>query len=154
MATIVPSLADHTRAVVTLLRSSGHLVGEGEKPPGGGWQGTPGQSSFVPYMIVDPIPGGVTSGPAGEANADASFPWDVRCVAASQYVAEQLADIAVALICTGVGPQVPGRRLTQTPSLEMRGPARPDQSMGDGQTLFLASPRFRIYTSPDPQETP
>jgi hypothetical protein len=41
-----------TQAVTDHLNDEDVLAGRGVKPDGGGWQGSPGQSEFVPYVIV------------------------------------------------------------------------------------------------------
>lgn len=148
MSYTVPAVDDHFTAVETLLATSGIPVDRGVKPDGAGWQGAPGASVFVPYMVVDPQPGGVTSGPASDPAADASIPFDIRCIGATATQAEQVADVARQLLCGSKRLQVPGRTLVVPVNPDMLSPARADQSMGDGQTLFISSPRFRIRTTP------
>lgn len=149
MTWTVPVIDDHLAAVEATLATTGIPVARGDKPAGAGWQGVPGTSSFVPYMVLDAIPGGVTSGSAGDPQADVSVPFDVRCIGASATQAEKVADRARRVLCESRDAVVvPGRALLLPVSLEMASPARADMSMGDGQTLFVSSPRFRLHTTP------
>jgi hypothetical protein len=49
---VTVSVSDHTQAVVDHLNGRDVLTGRGVKPQGAGWQGTRGQSPFVPYSIL------------------------------------------------------------------------------------------------------
>jgi hypothetical protein len=49
---VTATVSDHVQATVDHLNARGLLVGRGVQPSGSGWQGTPGQSAFVPYAIV------------------------------------------------------------------------------------------------------
>lgn len=150
MTYTVPAVDDHAVAIVALLATTGIDVDRGVKPAGAGWQGTPGGSVFVPYMMVD-LHSGSTTGPAADPVADADIPFDVRCVGATPSQAEQVADVARQVLCTGRNLAVPGRALLRPIALEVLAPARADLSLGDGQTLFLSSPRFRLRTVPAPE---
>lgn len=150
MSLTVPNIDDHYQAVLVALGDLPFPVERGVKPTGAGWQGVPGASSFVPYAIVDPIPGGVTSGPAGDPQGDASVPFDVRCVGASATQAQQVADRVMIRLCSSIRAlDIPGRRMSKPINIEMAGTARPDMSMGDDQTLFISAPRFRMSTTPE-----
>ena len=70
-------MADHddravTAAIITVLTAAGLTVGDGKKPDGGGWQGVEGQSVFTPYVVVEPVAGGVTDGSLDDPDEDAS----------------------------------------------------------------------------------
>ena len=54
----LPTVAVHTTAMLTRLATTGLPVGQGRKPDGrdgttlGGWQGTPGKSEFLAYLVL------------------------------------------------------------------------------------------------------
>ncbi|CAN5808163.1 hypothetical protein BH24ACT15_BH24ACT15_37520 [soil metagenome] len=54
-----------TDQLLTHLRSTGLLVGDGRKPAGSGWQGTAGQSVFKGYAVLDNL-GGPVDGSLGQ----------------------------------------------------------------------------------------
>lgn len=52
-----------TDALAQALTDAGLLVDVGIKPDGGGWQGSPGASTFEPYTVLYPSIGGASDGP-------------------------------------------------------------------------------------------
>jgi len=56
MIPIAPA-TPHTDAVVAAIAGIPMLADVGAKPAGGGWQGTPGASTYVRYAVVYPSPG-------------------------------------------------------------------------------------------------
>ena len=56
MIPVAPSMP-HTDAVVAAIADIPMLVDRAKKPAGGGWQGSPGTTSFVRYAVVYPSPG-------------------------------------------------------------------------------------------------
>ena len=74
-----------TDAIILVLQTDGGLaVGDGEKPDGAGWQGTPGQSVFEPYVVVYPIAGGQADGTVSSPDADADSIYQFSCVGATR----------------------------------------------------------------------
>ena len=51
-----------TAAIDTTLTAAGLLVGVGTKPVGGGWADAPGGSTYAPYTVIYPTPGGTATG--------------------------------------------------------------------------------------------
>jgi hypothetical protein len=140
-----PSSDSHTAAVLAALTDTGVPVGDAQAPTGAGWQGAPGGSQFVPYMVVYPLEGGITRGPVSDPGADIEWPWQVTCVGASRQQAERVCDVAIAALTT-VTLTVAGRRQMQPVNLDMRGGVRRDDQITP--PLFYATPRFRLWTSP------
>jgi hypothetical protein len=56
MIPVAPA-SPHTDAVVAAISAIPMLVDRAVMPQGAGWQGTPGQSTFVRYAVVYPFPG-------------------------------------------------------------------------------------------------
>lgn len=83
-----------TNAIVEALADAGLAVGLAEKPEGVGWQGAPGQSAFVGYVVVYPMLGGITDGPIGNFNADAWAVYQLTSVGGNEEQCEWVADEA------------------------------------------------------------
>lgn len=81
----------HITGVIGRLTDAGLLVGDGEVPDGAGWQGAPGQSSFVPYGKAYRISGSET-GPISEPHDDLSLWVQLQWVGASASQARQVSD--------------------------------------------------------------
>lgn len=87
----------HTDAVEVALAADDLVVGRGQAPTAGGWQGEPGASTFQAYVVLYPTP--------GTYDADLADPLEYfvygcqfTCVAARQQDAETLADRVKALL--------------------------------------------------------
>jgi hypothetical protein len=99
----------HTDAVVAHLEGVGLLVGRGVKPVGGGWQGEPGASEFIGYVVLYPSRG-LTDGDLCDPHEYLDYQVQATCVAATQEGAEAVAD-AVRAALIGVRLTVTGRSL-------------------------------------------
>lgn len=132
---------EHKDAVIAALEAAGLLVGDGEKPDGGGWQGTPGQSVFKGYVVVYRIRGGSRSGNLDDPHEDAEFIFQVTCVGSSPTLAESLADEAETLL---KGVTVAGRSIYPSPDMNP-GTERDDDVQ---PPLFYCTPRYRLKTTP------
>lgn len=103
MSAPVAASAPHTAAVLATLQTAGILAGHAVAPDGGGWQGEPGRSTYVPYAVVYPSPG-VPDGNVSEPHEYLDYSAQINCWAATADQAERLADqVRAALV---------GRRLT------------------------------------------
>lgn len=151
MTTVVAS-DPQTEAIVNRLADNpdGILVGRGAKPTGAGWQGKPGQSPFKGYIVVHPIEGGGADGPVADPQADTRWVWQATCVGATAEQAERVADTAHERLVTATTADlaIPGRALAGPVTRETRGAPIPDRSLGDDHVLFMATPRFRVWTTP------
>ncbi len=148
MANTIPARAPHTQALESFLASqTGQLVGDGEKPSGGGWQGAPGQSQFVQYYVVHSIPGGAFDGPLGDPHADSDLIWQVDSYAATQINAEIGGDVARRLLLVKGLPalSIADRAVRWITEDIPGGGARQDP---DQPSTFRQLCRYRIATTP------
>lgn len=139
-----PARSPHTTALLRALDSrTGILVGDGRKPDGGGWQGDPGTSEFVRYLVLHPLPGGEFDGPLGDPNADSSLPWQVTAVGASRAQCEDAADAARAALL-GEPITVPDRGGSRV-RVDTPGGARPEDPQRP--TVWISTERYRFDTT-------
>ncbi len=136
--------SDVTAAIIYRLESAGFLVGDGEKPDGGGWQGSPGASTFAGYVNVHPTPGGPTTGTLTAPRADALPDYQLISVGATRRQAENIGDeVREAML---QGPFViPDRTVAQVRIDMLGGCTRDDQVQ---PALFYVSDRYRLLVVP------
>lgn len=103
----VAAAEPHTAAVAGWLETGSLLVGRGERPDEGGWQGEPGDSTFREYVVLYPSPG-LTDGVLGDPHEELEYMVQATCVAATQEGAERVAD-AVKILLVGRIVPVTGR---------------------------------------------
>lgn len=115
----------HTTAFVEALQGAGLVVGRGEKPGGSGWQGEPGDTVFVPYVVLYPSPG-TTDGDLCDPHEYLDYQVQATCVAATQEGVEAVADIVKAAL-VGVRLTVTGRSLYPCQIVADRPASRDDQ---------------------------
>lgn len=135
----------HTDALAAKLTAAGLVVGDGEPPAVAyGWQGAPGQSVFIGYVIVYPLDRSF-DGPLGCPDDHGDLGWQVTCVGASRQQCEALVrDVDAALI--GQSLTVTGRSVPRTRADEGAGAVRRDD---DGPVpLFIATPHYRAVSYP------
>jgi hypothetical protein len=137
------SFRDHTLGAVAALEGEGLLVGQGQAPPGGGWQGTPGQSAFVPYVIVWPIAGSTITGSLGAPDDYASAAVQITAVGPTQEGAERAGDRAQAALLAGFA--VTGRHVLRVHHESSLG-VHPDLDLSP--TVWTARDRYRIESTP------
>lgn len=93
----LPAAAPHTAATMAALTAAGLHVERGGKPAGAGWQGEPGASDFVAYVVL--YPGGhMDDGVLGDPWEDLDYKVQATCVAATCEGAELVADIVTATL--------------------------------------------------------
>lgn len=134
---------DLTAAIVSDLTTAGALVGQGDKPAGGGWQGTPGASVFVAYVVVHPTPGGVFDGSLDEPFDDAQPDYIISSFAATQVACQELADVVFARMLSAVLPLTERRVQLVIPDVE-GGVVRDDDVQ---PPVFYSPTRWRIFTT-------
>lgn len=86
-----------TAAIVAALTAAGVLAGE-QKPEGVDWQGTPGESVFVAYVVVRPTPGGVFFGTMDAPFDDAQPDYIISSFAADSAACQELSDLVFATL--------------------------------------------------------
>jgi len=151
---MIASLREHTDALVTRLVSATSVTVFDAAPPaiddlGGGadwgWQGTPGQSTFLPYIVVYPLAGGTFDGPLGCPDDDASLIWQATCVGATRAQCQLVADQALSALI-GHRLSVPGRSVTRLWADFPDGGVIRDDTVQP--PLFISVPRFRGESRP------
>lgn len=69
-------------------------VGDHEKPKDGGWQGDPGRSDFVPYVVLTALRSQRPSGPIGDPGSDVIFPYALTNIGSSRRQVQMMSDLA------------------------------------------------------------
>lgn len=144
---LLPARAPQTSALVTHLQTTlgGALVGRGAKPDGAGWQGAPGHSQFIGYVVLRGIPGGEIDGTLGQPNRDGDTIIQADCYGADKDQAEQLGD-AVDAALLGVPPlTIAGRAVRWCRPDIPRGDARIDP---DQPSIWVSTGRYGLGTTP------
>lgn len=142
---MMPRRSVETEAVATVLEASTpHPVGRGSKPPGGGYQGAPGQSDFAGYYVLHPIPGGGLDGPMGDTFADADLIVQVNSHGATQRQCATLADDARDVLLAQPDLAIEGRTLNRIEPDVIGGATRDDAD----STVWFCADRYRISTTP------
>lgn len=135
---------DVTNAIINVLEVAGFNVGDGEKPDGAGWQGSPGVSSFKGYVNVHATPGGTTDGTIAAPRADAQVDYSLISIGATPRQAEQIGDeVRRTMLST---PFVVADRSVAEVRLDMLGGVIRDD--GVQPALFYVSDRFRLLVVP------
>lgn len=148
--TSLASLRTHSNAVkaalVAAFSGGPVVVCDGVVPKNGvGWPGVPGQSIFVPYVVLYPL-GVMFDGPiADNAYDDADLHYQVTCVGESREQAEDVTDVVIATF-VGQPLTVTGRAVTHITLDDAAANVRPDHTVQP--LVFMSTPRFAIYSTP------
>lgn len=132
-----------TDGIIAVLQGAGLLVGDGEAPPGAGWQGKPGQSNFSAYCTVHPLLGGLSSGSIDEPHGDGEVVYQVSCYGPTRSQAEIVASL-VQKALTSTYPSVVGLSVRYVDD-DVFGGARRDDVLQP--PVWQAVPRYRFYTT-------
>lgn len=135
--------ADLTAAITAVLEATTLPVGEGVKPEGAGWQGTPGDSQFVTYVVVHPSPGGVFEGSLDEPYDDGQPDYVITAYAATQHGCQVAADLVYEALVTSEYA-VTGRSV-QLASPDVEGGVVRDDDVQP--PVFYSPTRWRFYTT-------
>lgn len=131
---MIASIREHTDGVIAALEGVGLTVGDGTAA-----------GLTAPYAVVYNITGGDMSGTLENPYEDAELIYQVTCVGKTREQAEWVVDKAMVLVD---GFEVEGRHIALV--RPDGGPGtRPDYDVTP--PLFFSTPRFTIYTTPDPQ---
>lgn len=128
----LPNVRTHTDAVITALEDFDLTVGDARAPDG----------HAPPYVVVYPIPGGRTSGTLDEPDADAELIYQVTCIGSTREQAQWLVDKVLGLLDTF---DVADRYIPRVALEEHAGIQRDDQQT---PPVFMAAPKFRVFTTP------
>lgn len=133
-----------TQAIIDLLEGVGLLVGDGDKPASGGWQGAAGASTFEPYTVVYAVTGGYFEGTIGEPFVDARPDYILSSFGATQQQAQHGNDTVYATLTTSK-PTVVGQVVELVIPDVDGGTVRDD----DVQPPIFHSPsRWRFFLTP------
>jgi|GEM_PF-2148234 len=108
---MVAPLAPLSTAVIDALEAAGLLVGDGRVPEGAGWQGSPGQSTYVGYVLLADISGGQWRGTIGDRFADLTAVHQGQCVGATAGHARAVTDTARAALAGMRNTVTDGRKV-------------------------------------------
>lgn len=113
-------------------------TGDARIPVGAGWQGGPGVSEFVPYLVLWPRNGGLFDGSLGDPKHDADFVYQLTAVGRTRADCEEAADLGRIALCE--------IRLDEPTFLcvdiDIPGGATTDQSVNP--TVFISVEVYRI----------
>jgi hypothetical protein len=143
-------LSDHrggdvTDAIISRLTGASFVVGDGEAPAAGGWSGSVGQSTFVGYVDVHPLPGGDVDGTLAAPNADAAPDYQLISVGATRAQAEFIGDeVREVMIASPLS--LPTGRTNVLLRIEMLGGAMRDDTVQPA--VWIVSDRYRVLTKP------
>lgn len=134
----------HTAAVIARLESQGLVVGDAGDPEDEyGWPDIPGQSQFVPYVIVYPAER-QNDGSLGCPDEDSEIEWTVTCVGSTREQCEWLHDKVDATLIGHV-LTVADRSLPRLWSPFGSFTRRDDTVQ---PPTYIATPRYRLVTTP------
>lgn len=85
----------HTDGVEAMAADADLLLGRGEAPEAGGWQGEPGASTFTTYAVLFPTPG-LYDGDLADPTAYFDYAAQFTCIGKNQEGAEAVADLVKA----------------------------------------------------------
>lgn len=147
--TSIPARSTQTEALEQQLAAlTGLPVGDGTKPPSGGWQGPEGSSTFAAYLVVHSIGGGTLDGPLCAPHDDSRWLWRIVAYSKTQIGAERALDQARAGLL-GTHPAsnliVADRLVTRVTEDVDGGSARQDP---DQPAIHRAWADFRLHTTP------
>ena len=133
-----------TEAVITVLTAAGLSVGDGERPSGGGWQGTAGQSDFHGYVVVHPVGAFDIDGTIDQGSDDVWPLVQVTSYGAVRAQCEEIADDAREAMLT-MPFTVSGRSLGRW-RIDLVGVvARVDTEQ---PPIYMAPDRYTTYSTP------
>lgn len=133
-----------TDAINHALTSAGILVGDAVAPDGRGWQGTPLQSDFVPYVVVYEVTGGTLDGPIGLPNDDAAVIYQLTSVGHDRQQCAWMADKARLTMLAS--PFILDTRQVMYVDVDMLGGTIRDDDAKP--PVFFSPDRFRVWTTP------
>lgn len=144
MSTPAP-VSPHTAGMLSRLEASNLLVGDGRRPDGGGWQDAPGQSEFVPYLVLYGLQH-ERQGPdssIADRNTAPVLRYQVTAVGADRDQAETASDLAARQLLNGAPLDIPGWS-TVLLVHEFAMPADRDEEVNP--PLFQVVDRYRLDT--------
>lgn len=142
----VPRIELHTDAVLSRLRTTGLLVGDARKPDGGGWQGSPGQSEFVTYLVLYSLDHRRMGpdAPLSDRLSDPVLRYQVNAVGKDRRSAERAFDLAAGALLNREPLDIAGRETVLLIHETSTG-VIPDESLNP--PVFVSVDRYRLDTT-------
>lgn len=133
-----------TAAIVSALEAASIDVGEGEAPTSGvGWSGSPGASTFTPYVVVHAVTGGGFDGPIGDPDQDAAVDYVLTSIGGTQAQAQWMNDLVYSTLKSAT-LSVSGRSVLRVrPDVE-GGAQRDDDAT---PPVWFSPTRWRVFTT-------
>jgi len=119
-------------------------VGDHEKPPKGGWQGTEGKSDWVPYFVLNALPSQTPSGDIATPGSDVWFGYAVTVVARTRSGAEKAMAIAHERLATLKRTKTPDGRTIGNIGVTRYGA---NERVALEPPLFLITNQFTVFTT-------
>lgn len=142
---------DITNALLTILEGTAATVGDGEMPAGAGWQGSPGASQFVGFIVIRSYTGGMTRtlgrGTITSPDSDALSYYELLGVGATRDQAELLGDLARRHL-VGARPTVPGRSIQSIAVEELGGTERDDTTEPGEPRVWISADLICVSSTP------
>lgn len=135
----------HNDAFLAALQGAGLVIGDAREPSASfGWQGVPGQSDFVPYVIVYPLTQNF-DGSLGCPDVDSTLAWQATCVGSTR---EQCDWVKAKVDAAVIGKQlaVAGRFVPRIYADGGAGTRRDDTVQ---PPVFIATPRYTATSVED-----
>lgn len=120
------------------------LVGDHEKPEGGGWQGEAGRSDWIPYFILTSLPSQKPTGDIATPGGDVWFGYAVTVVGKSRRGAEKASVTARERLASLQRQKTPDERSISQVQVSRYGATEPLQTT---PKLFLITDQFSLYTT-------
>ena len=142
---------DITNALLGILNGTAATVGDGEMPAGAGWQGPPGSSEFVGFIVLRSYTGGMTRtagrGTITSPDADALSYYELLGVGATRDQAELLGDMARSHL-VGARPTVAGRSIQSIAVEELGGTERDDTTEPGEPRVWISADLICVSSTP------
>lgn len=141
-------------AIVGNLEVAGLVVGLGQKPEPddktaqaiAGYLGARGGSTYVPYVIVWPMNGGIVDGSIGDPDTDVAPLVQLSCHGRDQEQCQLIADKAhIVMTATPASFDVPNRKVIRVVVDQLPGAKRYDDVQ---PAEWMSAGRYRLMTTP------
>lgn len=135
-----------TDAIIDAIQTAGIPCGDGRDPDDAGWNDT--MTSFEPYAVVFPIPGGTRTGTLADWEEDATFVYQATCIAPTAKSAENLVDDVGAVFKALTGATVGEVRIDVVRNdFGTQQVRRTDDVEPAEPVLFHGTPRYRLWVT-------
>ena len=135
-----------TDAIIDAIQTAGIPCGDGRDPDNAGWNDT--MTSFEPYAVVFPIPGGTRTGTLADWEEDATFVYQATCIGPTAKSAENLVDDVGAVFKALTGATVGEVRIDVVRNdFGTHQVRRTDDVEPAEPVLFHGTPRYRLWVT-------